>query len=291
MWAIYALLSAFFVSATDPIAKKALGQNGDEYTIGLANFLFSVPFLAVLFFSHKVAPLNPGLIKTLLAVIPFEILAAVLYYRALRLTDISLSVPFLALTPVFVLATGYILLGERISIGGAIGTILIAVGAYSLHFDKSTNNLIHPFKTIFRNKGSLLMIAVSMIFAITAVVSKKAMLFSSPEAIPFLYNLTVGAAFLPIVLYRLANGKSKITRPYKTLFTCFLMGFLSSLSVIFYFKSIALASVAYAVSIKRLSLLMSVGYGWLVFRERDIHLRLASTFCMILGVILITLNS
>ena len=291
MWAAYALLSALFAATSDPIAKKTLGASGDEYTIGLANFLFSVPILAIPFFSHKIAPLSPGLIKTLLAVMPFEISAAVLYYRALRLTDISLSVPFLALTPVFVLVTGYILLGERIRLSGAIGTILIAIGAYSLNLSDTKKDLMHPIKAIFRNKGSLLMVAVALLFSITSVMSKKAMLFSTPESIPFIYNLTMALAFLPLVLYRLATGRSRIAAGPKALpFYC-ILGLLSGLSAIFYFKSVALVNVAYAISIKRLSLLMSVGYGWLIFREKDVHIRLTGTLCMVLGVVLIAFNS
>ena len=68
------------------------------------------------------------------------------------------------------------------------------------------------------------------------------------------------------------------------------MGFFTALSSIFYFQSVALTSVAYTIAIKRLSLVMSVGYGWLIFRERDIHIRVLSTLCMILGVVLIVLT-
>jgi len=287
MWVIYALLSAFFVAASDPIAKKALGQSGDEYVMGLANFLFSLPFLAVLFFSYKAAPLSPGLIKTLLAVIPFEILAAVLYYRALKLTDISLSVPFLALTPLFVLITGPALLGEHIRPAGVAGIMLITVGAYSLNLKDAKTGFTHPVKAIFRNKGSLYMVIVALIFSITAAMSKKAMLFSNPGSIPFLYNMSVALAMLPLVLYRIISGRSRINSGPNALLVYCIMGLLTALSSIFYFKSIALANVAYAVSIKRISLLMSVGYGWIFFKERDIHIRFASTFCMFLGVVLI----
>ncbi|MFH0764111.1 MAG: DMT family transporter [Candidatus Omnitrophota bacterium] len=126
MWALYALLSAIFAASTDPIAKRILSKTGDEYLVGWFSLLLSTPFLGLYFFSNKIAPVSPELIRTiLLYVLPFEFFAAFLYYRALKLTDISLSVPFLALTPVFVMFTGLLFLGERIRPAGVAGIALI----------------------------------------------------------------------------------------------------------------------------------------------------------------------
>lgn len=291
MWVIYALLSAFFVATTDPIAKKILAKNGDEYIIGWAIVFLSTPFLAWPCFAHGPVSLNWGLIKTLLAVLPFEVLAALLYYKALKLTDISLSVPFLALTPVFSVLTAFLLLGEKTKPLGGAGIILITVGVYSLNLKEVRHGFTSPFKAIFANKGSFYMVIVAFIYSITSVVSKKAMLYSTPESIPFIYNLTISLGMLPVILYRLKTRPRVISVEIKyDMWPAYIaLGFMAALSSIFYFKSIESANVAYAISIKRLSLLMSVGYGWLFFKERDIHIRLFSTFCMFLGVLLIIL--
>ncbi len=238
--------------------------------------------------------MNIGLIKTLAAVMPFEVVAMILYYKALKLTDISLSVPFLALTPVFACFTGFLLLGEKVNAVGLTGVILITVGVYSLNIKPgklSAGDFSHPIRAILRNKGSLYMAAVAILYSVTSTMSKKAMLFSSPETIPFIYNLCISLSMLPVIIYRMAvvpKAGMKI-RPGIILIFC-IMGLLSALSSLFYFKSVALVNVAYAVSIKRLSLLMSVGYGWLFFRERDVHIRLAGTLCMVLGIVLIALG-
>lgn len=292
MWAIYALLSAFFAATSDPVAKKSLKNGVDEYIVGWATILFSTPFLAIFCFHPGAAfSLNPSLLKTLALVMPFEIAATVLYYRALRLTDISLSVPFIALTPIFVCLTGFILLGEKVRGTGIAGIILITVGVYSINIKDARSGPAHPIFAIFRNKGSLYMVVVAILFSVTSAMSKKAMLFSTPEAIPFIYNLSLSITMLPVVLYRMATVPA--SRPKKSLGTLLLfclLGLLAAFSSIFYFKSVSLTNVAYAISIKRLSLLMSVGYGWLFFRERDIHIRLTSTLCMVLGVALIALS-
>lgn len=287
MWAIYAFLSAFFVAATDPIAKKTLSTHGDEYLVSWLMLFLSTPFLAIYYFSHRIAPFNSDLVKTLLTVIPLEILATILYYKALKLTDISLSVPFLALTPVFVILTAYLLLGEHIPIRGIFGIALITFGAYSLNLKEVRYGFISPIKAILSNRGSIYMVLVALIFSVTSAVAKKAMLCSSPESIPFIYNLSISFAMVPLVLYRLSKGYSMITKDPKTILSYLVLGLLAALSSICFFKSVSTANVAYAISIKRLSLLMSVGYGWIFFREREIRIRLTSTFCMFLGAILI----
>ncbi len=286
MWAVYALLSAFFIATTDPIAKSILKGNVDECLVGWWMILLSTPFLAILYFSHP-APLNAALIKTILVVLPFEIAGAILYYKALKATDISLSVPFLALTPVFVLPISFLILGERMGTAGTLGVILIAAGAYSLNLKEARYGFVRPIRAIFINKGSFYMVLVALIFSVTAVISKKAMLHATPEAIPFIYNLSISLAMVPFVFYRLKKHPRDAQYDLRTVSSYIVLGLLSALSSIFYFKSVSMANVACAISIKRLSLIMSVGYGWLIFRERDIQIRLFSTVCMFLGVVLI----
>lgn len=283
MWALYAFLSAFFVATTDPIAKRSLKKD-DEYVVGWMLLAVSSVFLGAYYFSRGAIHIKPGLAATLVAVVPLEIMASILYYRALKLTDISLSVPFLALTPVFVVLTAFLILGERISPAGIAGILLIAAGVYTLNIKEVRYGWTTPIKAIFLNRGSVYMLAVAFVFSVTASVSKMVMLLSSPEQAPFLYNFSITIAMAPIIAYRLAKGRSVLSLDRGSVISYAALGLSAALSSIFFFKSMACANVAYAISIKRLSLLISVGYGWLFFRERDVHIRLASTVCMVLGV-------
>lgn len=289
MWAIYAFLSAFFVAATDPIAKTLL-KRSDEYLVGWLVLLLSTPFLAIPFFSHRIEVFSPNLVKTLLFVIPIEILASIFYYRALKLTEISLAVPFLALTPIFTIFVAFMLLGETIKPFGVLGILLISIGVYSLNLKEARLGPVYPIKAVFLNRGSLYMAIVAILFSVTSTVSKRAMLYTSPETIPFIYNLSISLGMVPILLYRLRMGYSTLNMNKKIAFSYLALGLFAAFSSICYFKSVSLANVAYTISIKRFSLLMSVGYGWLFFRERDVHIRFASTFCMLVGILLILLT-
>lgn len=291
MWAIYALLSAFCVATTDPIAKRALSKGADEYTVGWLMMAISVPFLVVYcLFNGGPAPATLPLLATLAAIIPFEIVAMVLYYKALKVADISLSVPFLALTPVFTVATSFMLLGERISLFGLAGVILITLGVYSLNLPEARSGLMNPIKAIFCNRGSRYMVVVAFIYSITSAMCKKAMILSNPQSVPFMYNLAITLGMAPLVVYmsRRSRGRAPVGSVKRGLGLSYLaLGLLTALSSIFFFRALTASTVAYVISIKRLSLLISVGYGWLFFKERDIHIRFFSTLCMFLGVALI----
>jgi len=286
MWAFYALLSAFFAASIDPVAKIAL-RKSDAYIVGWFGLLFSIPFLAISFFTSKIPVLTPELFRIMAIAMPFEILAVIFYYKALRTSDISITVPFLALTPIFSAFFAYILMGEILSRQGMVGVCLISIGVYSLNIKEAKYSLLHPLKAIFTNKGSLYMAFVGFLYGVGAVFSKMAMLQMTPETIAFVYMSAVAVCLTPIVLYRMRMGLSKIEKGRDAYLRFALIGILFALACSTYFKSVSMTNIAYTISIKRLSLLMSVGYGWFIFKERDIRIRFLSTLCMCIGIFLI----
>ena len=58
---------------------------------------------------------------------------SLLYQRAMQLSPVSLSVPYLAFTPMLLLVTSYFLLGERPSWRGVLGVVVMTAGAYGLN--------------------------------------------------------------------------------------------------------------------------------------------------------------
>jgi len=199
-----------------------------------------------------------------------------------------LSVPFLALTPVFSVMTGFFILGENVTPGGIAGVLLIMAGAYTINLKHVINGVTKPVSEIFRNRGSLYMVIVALIFSLTTALTKKAMLSSDPESFPFIYNFSVSAAMAPIVMVRLSTpGRRTLKISLSSTVFFLAMGLSLALACVFYYKAVSIANIAYVVSVKRLSLILSVFYGWLFFRERDIHIHLGSTVCMVAGVILI----
>ena len=59
--------------------------------------------------------------------------SSLLFQRALQLSPVSLSVPYLAFTPALLLVTSYFMLGERPEPAGVAGVFVMTAGAYGLN--------------------------------------------------------------------------------------------------------------------------------------------------------------
>ena len=77
-----------------------------------------------------------------------------LYFRALQISPLSLCIPFLAFTPVFLIPTGFVLLGEVPSPLKLFGVVLIVVGSLVMHRRLFAEGWLAPVKAVIREKGS-----------------------------------------------------------------------------------------------------------------------------------------
>ncbi len=284
MWIIYALLTAFLLATSDALTKKVLASR-DEYFVAWARLLFALPaFLASLLFI-EIPPLNKEFWTATLVALPFEIAAMILYTKALKVSPISLTMPFLALTPLFLILVSYFILGEKVSISGGLGILLIASGSYTLNIHKMRHSLIEPVKAVFREKGSVMMIMVAIIFSLTSSLGKMAITNSSPVFFGSFYFILITILFTPIIL-----SKSKIIITRKDMAPLAIIGLTYALMIIFHMLAMSLTKVAYMISVKRMSLLFSIFYGHIIFREENIPERALGGVIMFIGFVLIVLS-
>lgn len=284
MWIIYALLTAFLLATSDALTKKVLASR-DEYFVAWARLLFALPvFLASLLFI-EMPTLNKEFWTATLVALPFEIAAMILYTKALKVSPISLTMPFLALTPLFLILVSYFILGEKVSISGGLGILLIASGSYTLNIHEMRHSLIEPVKAVFREKGSVMMIMVAIIFSLTSSLGKMAITNSSPVFFGSFYFILITIIFTPIVL-----SKSKIVITKKDMVPLAIIGLTYALMIIFHMLAMSLTKVAYMISVKRMSLLFSIFYGHIIFREEKIPERALGGVIMFIGFVLIVLS-
>src|SRR3990170_8213637 len=98
-WLPTALLTAFSLSTADALSKRAL-KGTDDLVIVWVREGYALPFLAFAFIFIDVPPLDPTFWLALGLLVPLEVVSLVLYVKAIKLSPLSLSVPFLALSPV-----------------------------------------------------------------------------------------------------------------------------------------------------------------------------------------------
>ena len=286
MWIFWAILCALLVGCMDLLSKLALRQE-HEKIVGWARLFFSLPLLGLFLWIHGLPSLTPQFWLVSLGMVPLELTAFLLYLRAIRISPLSLTIPFLALTPVFTIATSWIILKERVSPIGTLGIFSIVLGIYFLHVTTIKEGVLAPLRAISRERGTRLMIGSAFLYSITSNVGKRAIQLSDPAAFAFLYQLMD-----TIVLFGFAQAKAGGIRPLtKALAHRWILyaglGVTAALAGLVHAIGISQAPVPYFIAIKRTSLLLAVLSGGLILKEEHIVERLFGTLLMVAGVTLI----
>lgn len=280
LWAVLALTAAFTLATSDAFTKKALASH-NEYIVAWLRLVFSLPLLVIAFLFIPVPDLDSEFYAAFLFAVPLEILSIILYIKALRLSPLSLTLPFLALTPVFLIFVSYLILGEKVSLWGGMGILLIASGSYTLNIQRIKAGIGEPLRAITKEKGSIMMIGVALIYSVTGSLGKMAIEHSSPLFFGTTYFIVLTLLFTPIALYK---GR-KIRR--EAVLSSFLPGIFYSFMVASHMVAISLANVAYVISVKRISIIIGVLFGYLFFKEKNIRERLLGALLMFIGFVII----
>ena len=288
-WPVYAILCAFFTATADVFSKIGMRKT-DVYAIGWLRIILAVPFLFLLLFLFKIPEINGLFWGVIFLLLPLELTAYILYLKAIKISDLSITLPFLALTPMFAMVTSFIMLGEKLKFLGVAGIFLVGIGAYFLNIDRAGEGILQPFKKACKETGPRFMIIVAFIYSITSNLGKFAILHSSPTFFPVIHFSLVGFTLTPLVWIRYNNRKkAQIIWSKEQVPLYLLMGLIFALAIFTHCLAISQANVAYMISVKRMSLLFGVAYGGLVFREKNIKNRFTGALFMLFGAILITL--
>ena len=285
-WLILSLFTALVVAAQDTWVKKYFAHLS-PYDMMVYPALYSLPFFLISMYLSPRPSLDEIYWWCLVVSLPLNAVSFLLYMQAIRISPLSLTVPYLAFTPAFMIITGAIILGEIPNRFGIVGILITCFGGYVLNIDIGRFNFRDPFIAIIREKGSWLMLIVAFIFSFAAVVGKKGIFHSSPLyfTISFFvaFNLTIIICLLAV---RKIHLKTYTVDPGKGL----VAGILLFLHAVSHGFAISLTKAAYMISIKRLSILFGVIFGAVIFKEKNIRVRLAGATLMLSGAALIILR-
>jgi drug/metabolite transporter (DMT)-like permease len=283
-WFNLTVVAALSIAARDVSIKTY--EDLQPMEIAILELFWAIPPLAVGCFFIETPPLDQTFWWAFILSIPINWCAYILYLYAIKISPISLSVPFLAFTPAFMILTGFFILGETINIWGGMGIGLIILGSYILHFHESHRGFLAPFKAFAREKGSWFMLIVSLLYAFAAVIGKKAILHSSPLFFAFFFFLVFNVTVLAGVLSRRRTDWQKIK---KNTSKGMWLGLLLLVHISFHAVAISMSTAVYMVAIKRSSILFSVLLSWIVLNESEIRYRGLGTLLMFAGMALVTI--
>jgi len=285
LWFIFAFLTAFFEATKDVLSKKSL-KDIDEYVVAWSLPCFALPFLLPLLLFTEIPPLGERFWLALVTGGTLYAFTLVLYMKALKSSDLSITVPMLTFTPLFLLITSPLMVGEFPGIFGLIGIFLIVAGSYLLNINKKSQGYLAPFKALLKEKGPRLMLVVAFIWSITANIDKIGLQNSSPLFWVIAVDIYVALLMLPLCTFRRNRKTAQIRANWRALLT---LGLFGGLTAVCQMTAISLTLVAYVISIKRTSAIGGVLFGYLIFKEKGIRARLVGAIVMVFGVLFITL--
>ncbi len=285
LWVPLALLTAVFESAKDILSKQRLRQ-ADAYLVAWAWRCFALPFLLPLLLLSPFPSLDGEFWGALLVSGVLNTVSAVLYMKALKASDLSLTVPMVAFSPLFLLLTSPMLLGETPGWSGAAGVLLIVAGSYRLGSAAGGRGLLAPLRALLAEPGPRLMLLVALIWSVSANIDKIGVLHSTPLVWAAALNAFMALALLPAVLLR-QGGRRLLPQGLGGLL---LIGAAGGLGSACQMTAISLTLVPYVIAIKRSSTVMSTLWGHLRLGEAGMRRRLPAVLLMLAGVVLVTIG-
>ena len=285
LWFIFAFLTALFEATKDVLSKKSL-KDIDEYVVAWSLPFFALPFLLPILLFTEIPSLGERFWLALVTGGTLYAFTLVLYMKALKSSDLSITVPMLTFTPLFLLITSPLMVGEFPGIFGLIGIFLIVTGSYLLNINKKSQGYLAPFKALLKEKGPRLMLVVAFIWSITANIDKIGLQNSSPLFWVIAVDTYVALLMLPLCTFRRNRKTAQIRANWRALLT---LGLFGGLTAVCQMTAISLTLVAYVISIKRTSAIGGVLFGYLIFKEKGIRARLVGAIVMVFGVLFITL--
>ncbi len=264
----------------------------------------------------KLSPAAAFLLYLLLNAL-LEGTAIMLNYRALQVSPLSLCVPFMALTPVFLLPVGKLFLHEQISAGMIVGVVLVVIGSLVINRQLVANGWLEPAKAIIREKGSRYMLIVALLLAATAALDK--WFVTSGGEVEFsvslsrAFTLSLGKcvmlmlffAVLAWVRLRKSPGSSGevadtasataaghfFLEAWRVVPTWLILaGIFEAIVLVLQLTAVQFAVAAIVISIKRSGILLACFLGWFMFKERGITDRVIGSCVMIAGVVVFFLT-
>jgi drug/metabolite transporter (DMT)-like permease len=237
-----------------------------------------------------IAGLHLGPLPTYLIYLAIEVLlvagSTLLYFRAMQVTPISLCMPYISFTPVFLIFTGQVMLGEMPATEKLVGVVMIFIGSLAMHRLLFARGWLEPIKAIWRERGCFYMLLVGFVNSITNPIDKQLVLMTDAftQACAFGAGMCV---FFTILLFARRADAGRVIRAVP--FWAALAGTLEAVALIFQLSSHNYIDVVITISVKRAGIILVVLLGWLVFKEKNIGDKLIASSVMLVGVLIIYL--
>ena len=269
------------------IFSKVNLRHVDEYTAAFSMHLVISILLAPIVLIMGVEGISNRFLIALFFSSFIQLGVILLYMKAIKRAELSVTVPLVTLTPLFMLLSSPLLIGQFPNLTGIIGIFFIVAGTYLLNMEGSDKDFFAPFKHLIYNQSSRYMLIVAFLWSITANIDKIGVEETSPVFWAFSKDLLILIYLLPIVYFKSKAPLQQLRSRWVSLMG---IGVFRTASVLTQLFAIQFILVAYVISIKRSSALLIILYGFFVLHERrNFKTRLLAVLIISIGLALIAM--
>lgn len=290
------------------VARKSVGRDMSATAAVVGVTFWQVPYVVPLLAAGEAgvgAETTHPLVEVVTATVPavggeYALLAGAsvalnlganfLFLRAVQISPLGLTTPYLAFTPVFSALAAFGVYGETPTFWGAAGIGVVCLGAFALNPGDDGEGWAAPLMALRSERGSLYMIVVAALWSVTPVFDKAASEMTSPVWHSMILAIGVTAVF---AAYRVVSdgewselAEELGRRPVGLA----VGGGFAVMALILQLGSYAFIEIAYVETVKRaLGVVSGIVAGWWFFDEGELGRRLVAAAMMAFGVAMILL--
>ncbi|MDO5294274.1 MAG: EamA family transporter [bacterium] len=265
MWIIFAMGSAFFAGLTSILAKCGIKKTDSNVATAIRTIvvlIFSWIMVFIVGSQNEISTISK---KTLLFLILSGLATGaswLCYFKALHLGDINKVVPIDKSSTVLTIILAFIFLGEPIGAWKAVGLIGIGIGTYMMIEKKTVATQVET-----GNKWIFYALASAVFASLTSILGKVGI--NGVES-------NLGTAIRTIVVLIMAWIVVFVTKKQDTVKTVekkelvfiLLSGIATGASWLCYYRALHDGQASIVVPIDKLSILVSILFSYVVFKER-----------------------
>ena len=282
MWIVVAFGSAFFAGVTSILAKCGIRKPDSTVATAIRTIVVLIFSWLMVFVVGSQKQIGRIEGKTLLFLVLSGLATGaswLCYFKALQLGDINKVVPIDKSSTILTILLAFLFLHEAVSLPKIIGVVLIAIGTFLMIEKRDVN----PGQA--KGKGWLLYAVGAAVFAsLTSILGKVGI--SGVES-------NLGTAIRTVVVLAMswvmvfATGKQKTVRniPKKELGFICLSGLATGASWLCYYRALQDGLASVVVPIDKLSILVTILFSYLVFRERLSKRAFAGLLAIVVGTL------
>lgn len=286
MWFGFAVGSAFFAGITSILAKCGIRKTDSDIATAIRTIvvlIFAWLMVAVTGAGGSLAGIEP---KTMVFLVLSGIATGaswLCYFKALQLGDVNKVVPIDKSSTVLTILLAFVILGEEITVWKMLGILGIGAGTF-LMIQKKRDTGEHR-----TGKGWFLYAVLSAVFAsLTSILGKIGISGIDSNLGTAIRTIVVLIMAWLVVLIKGKQREVKEVTRHELLFII-LSGIATGASWLCYYRALQTGPASVIVPIDKLSILVSIAFSYVVFKEKMTKKSLSGLILVVAGTLVMLL--